>query len=163
VGGAGEWSRRLFYAARGGTAYLLTTSIVGLAMMNPFTGRSGVNEITPSQEWSVILMCPGPTDPRPSVASRASHWPETKTSVHMWTASPGLPSRLSTYTSPIAVRDGIFSARHMAAVSIAYSVQSPVRVFATWSAGAIASVKFATIMNPLTNRSMAWAFFHGSV
>ena len=58
----------------------------------------------------------------------------------MWNARPGLPSRLFTYTSPIAVRAGTPWALHMAAVSMAYSVQSPLRVRATWSAGAIASV-----------------------
>lgn len=36
--------------------YFPTTSIAGFAMMKPFTGNSGVNEITPSQPWSVILM-----------------------------------------------------------------------------------------------------------
>ena len=30
-------------------AYFATTSTVGFAMMNPLTGSSGVNEITPAQ------------------------------------------------------------------------------------------------------------------
>src|SRR5262245_46388346 len=57
--------------------YFSTTSTFGFAMMKPFTGRSGVNEMTSAQLWSVILMCPGPIEPWPSVASRPSHWPFT--------------------------------------------------------------------------------------
>jgi hypothetical protein len=37
----------MLYAEMGD--YLPTTSIVGFAMMNPFTGRSGVKEITSAQ------------------------------------------------------------------------------------------------------------------
>ena len=43
--------------------HLPITSIVGLAMMKPFTGNSGVKEITLCQLWSVILIWPGPIDP----------------------------------------------------------------------------------------------------
>ena len=104
------------------------------------TGRSGANDFSSCQLASVILRCPGPTEPRPSVASSATQPPLAYTSNHMWYARNGLPPRSVAYTSPSAVRLGTPSARHMPAANIAYSVQSPASVFATFEQVAIATI-----------------------
>lgn len=64
VDAGGEQSALIKSKASGrSSATHFFTSIVGFAMMKPFTGNSGVNDTTPSQLLSVILMCPGPTEP----------------------------------------------------------------------------------------------------
>src|SRR5947199_8966719 len=47
------------------------------------TGKSGVNERSSCQLWSVIFKWAAPTWPLPKVASMGIHWPLTQTSVHM--------------------------------------------------------------------------------
>src|SRR3954454_14751565 len=63
----------------------------------------------------------------------------------------------------MAVRDGTPTARHIAAVSMEYSVQSPASVCATCDAGAIASEKFIAFMLRLTQPSISSDLRHGSV
>src|SRR5215213_8576650 len=75
----------------------------------------------------------------------------------MWYARNGLPSFAGAYTRPSTVRDGTPAARHIAAESIAYSVQSPLRVFATLSAVAIAWENSNAFIFVWTQRSTALA------
>src|SRR5262249_54081866 len=60
------------------------TSILGLPIMSRWTGSNGLNECVSCQLWSAILRWTAPTDPWPSVGSRAIHCPLMFTSIHMW-------------------------------------------------------------------------------
>src|SRR5438552_10120906 len=138
-------------------------SMVGLATITRISGKSGVIARCSCQLASAIFRWPGPTLPWPSVASIDTHAPRTQTSVHMWKPNSACAGGgESTYTKPIAVRDGTPTALHIAAANMEYSVQSPSSVFATCDAGAIATEKFIAFMLRLTQVSMSCAFRHGS-